>query len=137
MKNLIALALLLCSISITSCSGTHGNSSQTNNTQNLNIKITESSNGWEFLESVEAASLMNDKAKQDICPPTSAAALLSIMYVYVRVVAGEKYIGVSKGPNSNPKIASPNPYYNDSHSSWGKYQYRVKYYDGEYYYFNL
>lgn len=120
-----SIALLLLS-----CGSTDNNKS--NHEQNVNIKISESSGGWEYLESVEAASYSGDN-----CPPSGAGSVLRIMHVYIRVVAGEKYIGVSMGPNANPKVVSLSPYYNTPNSSWGKYQYRVKYYDGKYYYFNI
>lgn len=111
-----------------------GNNSTSTSSHNVNVKVSESTDGWEYLESVDAACPASDRAKQDI-HPASSGAILSIMYVYVRIAAGERYVGATMNRNYSPKVASINPFYNDG-TAWGKYQYRVKY-DGKYYFFNI
>lgn len=126
---MIIVAFLL----LSSC-GNNSNSN-TNGKQNVNVRVSESSDGWEYLESVDAAYPSSERAKQDV-HPASSGAYLTIMYIYVRIAAGERYIGATMNRNNNPKVVSINPFYNDG-TDWGKYQYRVKYYDGKYYFFNL
>ena len=126
--------LFIISVSLIMLSCQHTGNNSTTHDQNVNVRISESSGGWEYLEAVEVARPMSERAKQDI-HPGSSGALLSTMYVYIRVVAGEKYFGITSNRNNSPKVASDNPYYNDG-TSWGKYQYRIKY-EGTYYFFNL
>lgn len=68
-----------------------GNNSTSTSSHNVNVKVSESTDGWEYLESVEAARPASNRAKQDIHPASSGAILsINLLCIYMCGLQQEK-----------------------------------------------
>lgn len=132
----MALMLGLVSITLISC-GNFGSNNSNTSTQNVNIKVSESTDGWEKIGVVEVAYDGYYNGGKNPTPKNNGEYKTK-MGMYVKMVGGEKYYGIAQAKDT-PMSFETNPFYgkNNDYSGWHGYKYRVHYYDFVYYYFNF
>lgn len=110
-----------------------------NSTSTQNVRVSESSGGWEYIGLIEDAVYPNPSEKQPMNRnyKENRTPVKCTLYIYMREIAGEKCVGAKTDKSeSDCCIASQNPYFGEDVTTYGSYKYRINK-SGTYYYFNL